>query len=68
MYDDIPSSGSGTAGVNDEQTSYGYETFGTGKMGRQNRMLAPDGTITRLMLDAPGKHPGNLDRHERREC
>jgi RHS repeat-associated protein len=54
VYDDIPSSGSGTEGTNYEQTSYGYETFGTGKMGRQNRTLAPDGTITRLVLDARG--------------
>ena len=43
VYDDTPSSGSGTEGTNYEQTSYGYETFGAGKMGRQNRTLAPDG-------------------------
>ncbi len=54
VYDDIPASGSGTEGTNFEQTTYGYETFGTGKMGRQNRTLAPDGTITRLVLDARG--------------
>jgi len=55
------------ASVNYEQTSYGYETFATGRIGRQNRILASDGAIPRLVLDAPGKHPGDLNWHERRE-
>jgi YD repeat-containing protein len=54
VYHDIPSSGVGTAGVNYEQTSYGYETFGTSQKGRQNKTVAADGTITRVVLDARG--------------
>ena len=60
VYHDIPSSGAGTAGVNYEQTSYGYETVGTQendtvvKKGRQNKTIAADGTITRVVLDARG--------------
>jgi len=54
-YHDIPASGSGAAGVNYLQTAYGYETFdAAGKLGRQNRIVAPDGTITRVVLDARG--------------
>ena len=62
VYHDIPASGAGVSGVNYEQTCYGYETFGTGKMGRQNRTLAPDGTITRLVLDARIANRGQLLR------
>lgn len=62
VYDDIPSSTSdpdsdgfiGTSGVNYEKTTLGYETFGTAQKGRQNRTVAPDGTITRVVYDARG--------------
>ena len=53
-YDDIPTSGAGTSGTNYDQISYGYESFGTSKMGRQNRTVVPDGTITRVIYDARG--------------
>jgi len=56
VYDDIPSSGTGTLGTNYDQTSYGYENFGEPGvlMGRQNRVETPDGTITRYVFDARG--------------
>ena len=58
VYDDIPTTDGvlGTAGVNYEQTSYGYEDYGEPGvlMGRQNKVVAPDGTITRYVLDARG--------------
>jgi len=54
-YDNIPSTGVGTAGVNYDETAYGYETFGVStRKGRQNRTVSPDGTITRVVLDARG--------------
>ncbi len=54
VYHDIPTSGAGTSGVNYSQTSYGYEDYGPGAMGRQNKTVAADGTITRVVLDAQG--------------
>ena len=54
VYDDIPSSGTGTSGTNYDQTTYAYETYGSSKKGRQNKTVAPDGTITRVVLDARG--------------
>jgi len=49
-----PESGAGTLGTNYYQTNYGYENYGAGKMGRQNRVVSPDGTITRYVYDARG--------------
>ena len=54
VYHDIPASGAGTSGTNYGQTSYGYEDYGTGAMGRQNKTVAADGTIARVVLDARG--------------
>ena len=54
VYDDIPSSGTGTSDANYDQTTYGYETFGTAQKGRQNKTVAPDGTITRVVFDGRG--------------
>ena len=39
------------------KTTYGYEDYGdtvTDRMGRQNKTVSPDGTITRQVLDARG--------------
>jgi hypothetical protein len=44
----IPSSGSGTVGTNYGQTTYGYDA-----MERQNRVVAPGGTITRTVWTTP---------------
>ena len=52
VYDDIPSSGIGTSGTNFDQTTYAYENFGSTDKGRQDKTVAPDGTITRYVLDA----------------
>ncbi len=54
VYHDIPASDAGTSGTNYGQTSYGYEDYGTGAMGRQNKTVAADGTIARVVLDAQG--------------
>lgn len=55
VYHDIPQwGGAGTEGENYLQTSYGFENYGSGKMGRQNRVETPDGTITRYVFDARG--------------
>ena len=39
----------GTASANYNQTTIGYETFGLGDKGRQNKIVTPDGTITRVV-------------------
>ena len=62
VYTTIPATSSdldadsftGTAGVNYLVTSYGYEDYGLGMMGRQNKTVAADGTITRVVYDARG--------------
>ena len=55
VYDDIPSSGTGTSGVNYEQTSYGYENYDqSGKMGREVIITDPSGTVQHVFLDARG--------------
>lgn len=46
VYFLIPSSGNGTLGANYNQTDYGYDV-----MGRQNRVEAPGGTITRTVYN-----------------
>lgn len=48
-YHCIPECGYGALDVNYSQTSYGYDV-----MGRQNRVVAPSGTITRTIFDARG--------------
>jgi RHS repeat-associated protein len=40
----------GTAGVNYLRTTYGYD-----QRGRQNKVVASDGTVTRTVYDAPGR-------------
>jgi len=44
----IPTSGTGTAGTNYGQTSYGYDA-----LERRNRVVAPGGTITRTIWTCP---------------
>jgi YD repeat-containing protein len=48
VYFLIPSSGSGSVGTNYGTTAYGYDY-----MQRQNRILAPGGTITRMVYQSP---------------
>ncbi len=48
-YDDIPTSGTGTAGTNYDETILGYDS-----VGRKNRVKTADGTITRVVYDARG--------------
>jgi RHS repeat-associated protein len=45
----IPSPGSGTSGVNYNETDFGYDV-----MGRRNRIVTPGGTITRIVFDPRG--------------
>ena len=58
VYDDIPSSGEGTNGTNYELTTFGYESyteFGeTNQMGRVNKVVTSDGTITRQVYNYQG--------------
>ena len=56
VYDDIPTSGVGTAGTNYDETDYGYEDLRLGLMGRLNR------TETRRRHD----HPRSLRRPRQR--
>jgi hypothetical protein len=48
-YHQIPASGSGSPGVNYDETLFGYDV-----MGRQNRVVSPTGTINRTVFDARG--------------
>ena len=48
IYFLIPSSGTGTAGTNYGETDYGYDA-----LERQNRVVAPGGTITRTVWTTP---------------
>ena len=34
-------------------TTYGYEDYNADMKGRQNKTVAPDGTITRMVYDGP---------------
>ena len=49
-YHDIPSSGYGTKDTNYAETAYGYDA-----QGRQDRVVAPGGTITRSVFDSLGR-------------
>ena len=49
VYHTIPSTGTGSAGTNFDQTGYGYDP-----MKRQNRTVSPGGTITDIVFDARG--------------
>jgi RHS repeat-associated protein len=46
VYHDIPSSGEGTLGTNYLETTFGYDS-----LSRQNRILTPDGTISRTVFN-----------------
>jgi RHS repeat-associated protein len=46
VYHTIPASGSGTSGVNYNETTYGYDS-----LKRRNREVSPGGTITRWVHD-----------------
>src|SRR5690606_11165149 len=48
-YHDIPGSGAGSDGANYDASTYGYDS-----RGRQTRMKAPHGTITRSVYDVRG--------------
>ena len=55
VYHNIPTGGAGDPGDDYLQTTYDYEDFGDAtRMGRQNKTIAADGTITRVVLDARG--------------
>ena len=43
-----------SAAANYDQTTIGYENYGASQKGRQNKTVAADGTITRVVLDARG--------------
>jgi RHS repeat-associated protein len=47
VYKNIPTDGSGTSGVDYDETDFGYTA-----MGLQNMVLSPGGTITRTVYDA----------------
>jgi RHS repeat-associated protein len=49
VYHTIPASGSGSSGINYDQTNFGYDA-----MGRQNYSKSPAGTISRIAYDARG--------------
>src|SRR5690606_41432396 len=48
-FHDIPGSGAGSDGANYDASTYGYDS-----RGRQTRMKAPHGTITRSVYDVRG--------------
>jgi YD repeat-containing protein len=50
VYHDIPASGEGTLHTHYAETTFGYDAHG-----RRDREVAPDGTITRSVFDAPGR-------------
>ncbi len=55
----IPSSGTGTSGVNYNETDFGYDV-----MSRRNRIATPGGTITRTVFDllsSPKSCPEQLE-------
>ncbi|MBS0208875.1 MAG: RHS repeat-associated core domain-containing protein [Planctomycetes bacterium] len=53
-YHTIPASGSGQAGVNYDETEFGYDA-----MGRKNRTVTPGGTISRSTFDVRGRTTGS---------
>ncbi|WP_428307945.1 RHS repeat domain-containing protein [Lacipirellula sp.] len=50
VYHAIPASGAGTVGTNYDETLYAYDD-----LGRQARVQAPDGTISRTVFDLLGR-------------
>ncbi len=48
-YHQIPTCGTGSVGVNYDQTLYGYDV-----MGRQNKIVSPAGTISRAVFEVRG--------------
>jgi RHS repeat-associated protein len=52
-YKLIPAIGTGFSGTNYDETDFGYDL-----MKRQNRVVAPGGTITRMVFDAVGRRIG----------
>jgi len=50
VYHDVPEQGDGQCDVHYAETRYGYDCAG-----RQNRVIAPGGTITRTVFDALGR-------------
>ncbi|MCZ2341705.1 MAG: hypothetical protein LC104_07900 [Bacteroidales bacterium] len=49
VYHCIPAEGAGTIGVHYDETRFGYD-----RMGRQNRVVSPAGTIQRTVFDVRG--------------
>ena len=49
VYFAIPTSGTGTSGVNDNETDFAYDS-----LGRRNKTVSPGGTITRTVFEARG--------------
>ncbi|MGC3967595.1 MAG: RHS repeat-associated core domain-containing protein [Pirellulales bacterium] len=50
VYYSVPSCGDGTATDHYDETRYGYDAGG-----RRNRVVSPDGTVTRTVFDALGR-------------